>query len=553
MKNTTSHLPLILLLGLMQTICAQPVITSQPKIQIMTLGASANFSVAATGIPPLLYQWRLNEAILADQTNRTLTLANVQLINAGPYDVIVANAAGSVTSKVAGLAFTTVHRFEAVAVKADLSISLGLAGIVPKPFAPYYDLYPLEVSTNLADWSPLATLQRTNDSLDALSYVTAEAANLGHRFYRISTNFFITPFPEPSGPYPVGTVSRLMTDPSRIRKTTPTNSSFMVTFWYPAESRAGVFPDAYVDRKITLVPNFDRNQPSFWSSPGIITQFVSHALAGLPLATNETSYPVVVYSHGHGSHRQNNTGLAEELASRGFVVVAMDHDDAFASAQSEDKPVLPARSPVDATECPIVATAYASIVDNRIKDCLFVMDELSRLNMNDALLEGRLDLQRLGAVGFSFGGITVAELGRIDPRCKAVLLLDAGPTLILSTNLTEGGLQKPFLSISSAMDRPNCPAWGEWLASSKALFVKATHDAFWCQLQNSSHASFGDKGSLINDPSGAGNPTAASKAQNQSVRACALSFFNKYLKGEDDHLLDNPAVVYPNIINFQKK
>ena len=32
-----------------------------------------------------------------------------------------------------------------------------------------------------------------------------------------------------------------------------------------------------------------------------------------------------------------------------------------------------------------------------------------------------------------------------------------------------------------------------------------------------------------------------------------LSFFDKYLKGEDDHLLDHPAAVYTNIINFQSK
>jgi predicted dienelactone hydrolase len=553
MNTTSCYLRVILLLSLIETLWAQPVITSQPKIQIMTLGATANFSVTATGTAPINYQWRLNEVNLADKTNRSLTLANVQLNNAGNYDVIVANASGSVTSKVAGLAFTTAHRFEAISANPNHSISLRLAGVVSKALAPYYDLYPLEVSTNLADWTPLATLQRTNDSVDALSYVDPEAANLAQRFYQTSTNFFVTPFPEPSGPYPVGTVSRLMTDSSRIRKTTPTNSSFMVTFWYPAQSRAGVFPDAYVDRKITLVPNFDRNQPSFWSSPGIITQFVSHALAALPLATNQTSYPVVMYSHGHGSHRQNNTGLAEELASRGYVVVAMDHDDAFASAQSEGQLVLPERSPVDSTECPIVATAYASIVANRIKDCLFVMDELSRLNTNDALLEGRLDLERLGAVGFSFGGITVAELARIDPRCKAVLLLDAGSTLILSTNLTERGLQVPFLSMSSTMGRPDCPSWGEWLVSSKALFAKATHDAFWCQLRDSTHASFGDKGSLINDPSATGNPTAGSKAQSQTIKACALAFFDKYLKGDDDHLLDNPAAVHPNIINFQKK
>src|SRR6185436_3182180 len=114
-------------------------------------------------------------------------------------------------------------------------ISLNLAGVVPKPFAPYFDIYPLEVSSNLMDWSPLALLQRTNDSTDAVSYRDPDAANFFQRFYRTPTNFLTTPLPKPSGPYPVGTVPRLLTDPSRIRNTLPTNNSFMVTFWYPAE------------------------------------------------------------------------------------------------------------------------------------------------------------------------------------------------------------------------------------------------------------------------------------------------------------------------------
>jgi hypothetical protein len=236
------------------------------------------------------------------------------------------------------------------------------------------------------------------------------------------------------------------------------------------------------------------------------------------------------------------------LASHGYVVVAVEHEDAFASVLPSGQVVL-----TKPLSCPIFQDVYASIVDPRIKDCLFVMDELGRLNTTDALLAGRLDLERLGAVGKSFGGITVAEVGRIDARCKAVVLLDAGTTLESSTNLIQLGLQKPFLSMSSTMDRPDCPGFGEWLASSLALFAKATHDAFWCQLQASTHNGFSDKGSLINDAAGTGNPTAASRAQSLAIIACTRSFFDKYLKGEDDHLLDNPGAVYPNIINFQSK
>jgi hypothetical protein len=85
------------------------------------------------------------------------------------------------------------------------------------------------------------------------------------------------------------------------------------------------------------------------------------------------------------------------------------------------------------------------------------------------------------------------------------------------------------------------------------LFANAINHAFWCQLQDSTHQSFHDKGSLINDPTLTSGPTPASRAQSQTIRACTLSFFDRYLKNQDDHLLDNPAAAYPNIINFQSK
>lgn len=37
------------------------------------------------------------------------------------------------------------------------------------------------------------------------------------------------------------------------------------------------------------------------------------------------------------------------------------------------------------------------------------------------------------------------------------------------------------------------------------------------------------------------------------MKAYALSFFNKFLKNQDDHLLDGPSVDYPLVINFQAK
>jgi predicted dienelactone hydrolase len=243
-------------------------------------------------------------------------------------------------------------------------------------------------------------LQRTNDSSDALNYLDPGATNFEKRFYRTATNFLVTPFPKPSGPYSVGTFSRLMTDPSRIRHTLPTNSSFMVTFWYPAEGKTGALPNTYFEKELTVL------FPEYW----------------------------------------------------------------------------------------------------------------------------------------------------IDARCKAVVLLDVG-LLGGATNLIRLGLHKPFLSMHSTIGPPTPPDYpfGSWLDDSLVFFAKATNDAFWFQIQDSTHASFADRGSVINDPTLTSDPTPVSRGISQTIRACTLSFFDKYLKGEDNHLLDNPAAVYPNVINFQRK
>ncbi|MDW8308061.1 MAG: immunoglobulin domain-containing protein [Verrucomicrobiales bacterium] len=81
-----------------------PSIVSQPQSQTAWPGQNVQFSVVATGSPPLSYQWFFNgNTPLAGGTNATLSISNVQSNDAGGYSVVVANAAGAVTSLVATL------------------------------------------------------------------------------------------------------------------------------------------------------------------------------------------------------------------------------------------------------------------------------------------------------------------------------------------------------------------------------------------------------------------------------------------------------------------
>ena len=73
------------------TIVLPPVITLQPKDQIVPEGTNAGFGVSVSGTTPFSYQWRWEGADLPDATNATLTFSRAGLTNAGAYTVLVTN------------------------------------------------------------------------------------------------------------------------------------------------------------------------------------------------------------------------------------------------------------------------------------------------------------------------------------------------------------------------------------------------------------------------------------------------------------------------------
>ena len=104
-------------------------ITAEPVSLSVSGGASASFSVLATGIGDPTYQWLQNGNPLVGQTNSTLIIAQAYAGQAGTYSVIVSNAAGSVTSSPATLTVdNTAPSF--TPVSADQTIGVGITLIV---------------------------------------------------------------------------------------------------------------------------------------------------------------------------------------------------------------------------------------------------------------------------------------------------------------------------------------------------------------------------------------------------------------------------------------
>lgn len=93
--------------------------------------------------------------------------------------------------------------------------------------------------------------------------------------------------------------------------------------------------------------------------------------------------PLVLLSHGYPGNRFLMSHLAENLASKGYVVASIDHTDSTYTTQA----------------------AFGSTLVNRTLDQLFVLDEMARINSDTTSgMAGRIDTNNTGLIGYSMGG-----------------------------------------------------------------------------------------------------------------------------------------------------
>ena len=123
-----SALLLVLFLGMGEAWAqSPPSITQQPQNQTNNLGTTASFRVSATGASPLTYRWRKGTTNLVDggrisgATTTNLTIANVQVTDAGNYSVIVSNPLGSISSATVTLTVQTLTNYT-VNVRVGLNL-----------------------------------------------------------------------------------------------------------------------------------------------------------------------------------------------------------------------------------------------------------------------------------------------------------------------------------------------------------------------------------------------------------------------------------------------
>jgi hypothetical protein len=112
----------------------------QPQSLSVVAGSPAVFSVAATGTAPLTYQWRKGGINIAGQTALSYTIAATVVGDAGSYDVVIFNTAGSATSAVATLTvnpapvapgITTPPLSQVVVAGSPVTFTVAVTGTAP--------------------------------------------------------------------------------------------------------------------------------------------------------------------------------------------------------------------------------------------------------------------------------------------------------------------------------------------------------------------------------------------------------------------------------------
>ena len=206
---------------------------------------------------------------------------------------------------------------------------------------------------------------------------------------RIDTITPSAPELAPYGPHDIGVRTIQVTDKNRpdilnIKEGGPVvryDRTLTLEVWYPATLAAGQKPGGEY-RVIT-------RDPAVMAT--IYGKAVRDASIRLRQGSGETgSYPLVIISHGYPGNRFLMSHMGENLASKGFVTVSIDHKD---STYDDQK-------------------SFGSTLYNRPFDQLFVLNEIDRLSKtgSGSFLAGLVDATHTGIIGYSMGGYGVVNV-----------------------------------------------------------------------------------------------------------------------------------------------
>ena len=344
--------------------------------------------------------------------------------------------------------------------------------------------------------------------------------------------------PAPTGSFAVGTTTLTLTDPARPEPHDPSlRRTVVVQLWYPAAPSSNPIAHYQRWREATL---------STFYTPLLHT----HSRIDAPIASTSAQFPVLLFGPRWGGQRTQDTALAEDLASHGYVVAAVDRPYNAARVEINDR-VIEGHEALEGPGGPSPPAAaqiafWNSTLDLWAADNIFVLNQLAALN--STRFHNSLDTNHAGAFGHSFGGAASFRLLGLDPRIVSAANLDGW---------TYGGLasrtSQPIMLIDeqAIADRERelltLPSPGNTLdqldrADNTAVESSLTHfGGYRLYIRGAQHMDFSDQPLLPPLRRLEYTGPIESARIDTILRQTVLGFFDQTLSNQSSPLLTTPS------------
>ncbi len=322
---------------------------------------------------------------------------------------------------------------------------------------------------------------------------------------------------EAAGPYPVGTATVTIADPARSRDL-PTQ------LWYPADASAAAAAAAgFGFAEFEVEPNRTAYADLLAAADPTCATRTAHAARDATPAAGR--FPLIAMSHCHQCTRFSTASVAERLASHGYLVIAVDHVGNTLWDQLGGGGL-----PLDTTT-----------LDLRVGDVERAIDAVMSLEpVIPRAIAQQFDGSTFGAIGHSFGAVTVGKVAQVDARIDAALALAAPMENPLLPGVTVAAIARP-LGFVLAVEDNSITELGNNLI--RGNYDRATAGAWKAEVADAGHWSVSD---LVGVTTGFGPGCGAGTRQTDGqpftyldaatgraiTAAYATAFFGAYLKGD---------------------
>ena len=347
--------------------------------------------------------------------------------------------------------------------------------------------------------------------------------------------------PKPDGAFLIGTDVLILKDVNRgeiFTKETSDSRKIVVQVWYPSlEKSDSLYP--YLDYPEIRIPYISKRL-------GVKERLIEHiekveANAYYKAKPIDKEFPIIIFSHGLGGNRTQNTANIESLVSNGYVVFAIEHTyDAnitifndstyieFDSYLSDD---------VDREEFYNVRIPQ---IKTRADDISFLIDQIEAFKIQGFYIGKISDIEHIGVFGHSFGGGTAVVSSSLDSRIDACMNLD-GWFEPIPKNIINSGINIPFCYIGQEQKK-----WHGAPYNNKLLFDFHENNKNYShiiEIKKSRHFDYADIPYLTRFTRLMGISGKPGKTLTLDLNKTITNFFDSHLKSQknnwDDTIKNN--------------